>query len=94
VVQAFLFPDAIPPSTRDVLQRFAGRCLYVMADAIREGQARGEIVAGHPEALAAALFAEMNGIAMSQLIELDVPRVVPGVDVVLGLLTPSTRPAG
>ncbi len=91
VVQAYLHPDAIPPSTRDVLQHFAGRCLLVMATAIREGQARGELVPGDPEALAAALFATMNGIAMSQLIELDVPRVVPSVDVVLGLLVHPAR---
>jgi len=89
VVQAFLHPDAIPPSTREVLERFAGRCLHVMTAAIREGQARGEIVAGDPESLAAALFAVMNGLSMSQLFELDVPRVVPGVDVILGLLEPA-----
>ena len=89
VVQAFLHPDAIPPSTREVLERFAGRCLHVMAAAIREGQASGEIVAGEPESLAAALFAVMNGLSMSQLFELDVPRVVPGVEVILGLLIPA-----
>jgi AcrR family transcriptional regulator len=89
VMQAFLHPDAIPSSTREVLERFAGRCLHVMSAAIREGQARGEIVAGDPESLAAALFAVMNGLAMSQLFELDVPRVVPGVEVILGLLVPA-----
>lgn len=93
VMQACLHPDAIPASTRATLETFAVRCMTAMTRAIRQGQARGELVAGDPAELASALFALVNGLAMFQSVEMDVPRVVPNVDMILGLIVSGARHA-
>jgi AcrR family transcriptional regulator len=93
VLQACMHPDVIPTSTRTALDVFAVRCMAAMSTSIHEGQRRGELVAGDPAQLASALFALVNGLAMFQSAELDVPRVIPTVDMILGLIVSGARHA-
>ena len=93
VLQAFLHPEALPASTRSALQAFGARGRLVMTKTIRDGQSRGEFVAGDPAELCTALFALLHGLALSQSIDVNGPRVMPHVDLILGLIVPGARHA-
>jgi AcrR family transcriptional regulator len=86
VMQAVLHPDALPPSTRAALRAFGERGRAVMLKTLREGQARGDVVAGDPVELCTAIFALLHGLAMSQSLDADGPRVMPNVDLILRLI--------
>ena len=93
VMQACLHPDAIPASTRAALETFATRCMRVMTKTITAGQLHGEVIEGDPTELSAALFALVNGLAMFQTVDMNVPRVIPNVDMILGLIVSGARHA-
>lgn len=86
VMQAFLHRDALPPSTLAALQNFAALSMSAMSKTLVEGQRRGDFVAGDPAELAAALLAVLHGLAMARSVDLELPRPLPNVALILRLI--------
>ena len=86
VMQAFLHRDALPSSTLAALQNFAERSMSAMSKTLAEGQRRGDFVEGDPAELAAALLAVLHGLAMARSVDLELPRPLPNVALILRLI--------
>jgi AcrR family transcriptional regulator len=85
VVQAST-TEAVPEGTHELMERYGVRIMEDVVTLIQEGQAAKYVVDGDPRMLAVALFACVQGLALSTVTGSDAPELLPDPNLMLRML--------
>jgi AcrR family transcriptional regulator len=79
IVQQAMISEAVPPEVRELVRERSRISQELLSELLREGQLRGEILAGDPEQLASLLLACIQGIFSNTALAFDKLSVEPGM---------------
>jgi len=77
IVQQAMISEAMPPDVRELVRERSRIPRELLSELLREGQLRGEILAGDPEQLALLWLSCIQGIFSNTALSLDKPSVEP-----------------